>query len=139
VAVDGKPYVGKRVTDRHPVRRQVARQARQQLLERLLPAGQQAVDVLALRNAPAWFCSIWQPVALDHDDGGETLRQNSSREQAGHAATENDGAVSQISSHDRHLLPNKLLPDPGRPGSLSGLGCGLGHGRSLDGLGCRHQ
>ena len=105
VAVEAEPQVGQRVTDRHPVRRQVIGQAGQQLLEGLLPAGQQPVDVLALRNAPTRLGSVRQSVALDHDDGGEPVGQHPGREQPGHAAAEYDSAVSKVSSHGRYLLP----------------------------------
>ena len=110
VAVEAEPQVGQRVTDRHPGRRQVLGQARQQLLDRLLAAGQQPVNVSALRNAATRLGSIRQSVALDHDDGAETLRQDPGGEQSGNAAAEDDSGVGTVSSHG-----SGLLPEHGRP------------------------
>ena len=110
MAVEAEPQVGQRVTDRHPGRRQVLGQARQQLLERLLAAGQQPVDVPALRNAAPRLGSIRQSVALDHDDGGEALGQHPSGEQSGDAAAEDDSGGAKVSSHDNDLLPEHGSP-----------------------------
>ena len=105
MSVQADPQVGERVTDRDTVRRQLFGQAGQQLLDGLLPAGQQPVNVLALGDASTRLGAIGQSVALDDDDGGEPFRQHAGCEQPSHTSAEYDSAVSEGSSHGRYLLP----------------------------------
>ena len=72
---------------------EVVGEAGQQPLDRLFPAGEQGVEVVALRHAGAVDGMVGDAVALDDRHPLEVARQRRGGEQAGHAGAEHDGVV----------------------------------------------
>ena len=68
--------------------------------ERVLPAGEEDMDVLALRNARAVQCARRQAVTLEDEHLVEGVRERSRRREPGHPGTNDDS-----SSRDRRHSP----------------------------------
>jgi len=81
VAVDGKPSIGQRITDR------------------------QTVEVLALRNAPGVAAQHPATGRVRPRRGWRNVPSEPETQASGRAAAEYDGAIFEVSSHGRYLLP----------------------------------
>ena len=88
VAVTSQRFEGKSVEEILP-------QAREQPLEPPQPACEQTMPVAALRHAAAMRRRDRQHVAIDDRDAAEALAQHARRHEAGHAAADDDGVLTQ--------------------------------------------
>lgn len=93
VPAEQQTSVGEHVADRDAVRDQVLGQAREQLLERLLSAREQGVDVPRLRCAAPVIRARREIVAVDDGHLAVGIGEHARGEQAGHAAAQHDGVV----------------------------------------------
>jgi hypothetical protein len=78
---------------------QAAGEAREQLIEDLAAARVQAVQVPAVRHAPAVLADRRQPIPLDHHHPLEPLRQHPGRKQTRHAGAKDHHLVTARVTH----------------------------------------
>ena len=91
---------------------EVGAEARQQLLEDLEAAGEQAVGVAALRHALAVHRLGRHLVAVDDGHAQTVFAQDPGGEQPGDAAADDDGvfAGSERNVHTRYGVPPRSIP-----------------------------
>lgn len=77
-----------------PTPREVVAEAGQERLQGALPAGEQDMDVLPLRDTGAVHGDGRQAVPLEDDDLLKVLRKRSRTRQPGHSRANNDGSFS---------------------------------------------
>ena len=93
VPAEQQPSVAEHVTDGRAVRHQLVGQAGEQLLQRQLAAGEQGVDVTALRRAAPRGDAGRERVAVQHRDLRISVGEHSGGEQPGDASAEHDGVI----------------------------------------------
>jgi hypothetical protein len=99
MARDGEVHLAHRVVEVRAVGRQLAGDAREELLKHLLAAREQRVDVAALRHRPAALAHRGQLVALDQRDAVVGLGERAGGEQPRHARADHHCVV--VSAHGR--------------------------------------
>ncbi len=110
VAAEVEARVGQHVPGRCPVGDQLRGEPREQLLQDLLPARRQRMDVAAVGDAAPVRRCLGQLVPVDHRHLPVALGEHSSGEQSRHAGAEHHRAVSDLAVHRSHLLDVGVSP-----------------------------
>ena len=101
---DREPQLPGTGQHRHPSRRQVGQQAREQLIEDLRAARQQCVRMPALRNPLPVCRALRQQVAVDNRHPLVGIGQHPGRQQPAHASPKDHSVITDLPHPDQSSL-----------------------------------
>jgi hypothetical protein len=102
VAAQVQARVGQQLPNRRPVGDQFRGKPGEQLLQGLLPARRQRMQVAAVGNAPPVHRRVGELVPVDHRHLPVGVGEHSGGQQPGHACAEHHRAITNLPVHSSH-------------------------------------